>query len=505
MASPSVTVCLVAASGDEDVQRTLASVADTGWPSEVLRLDQLVSSDPHAAWAALVGRTETDWSLLLLAGEQIGILREEWLAADLAGHDDALGVVVTGPSMPLPNPFDPGPVRLLRRVARGTSSSVPVTALAVQRADVVASLSSEAADDLLVLLARQTRGRGRSARPEELLADARLLALAGETDGAFIRAMRLTATVPATHPLVPAAARLAALTGLATGRATEARELAALMTSEEPDSVWWTTLLSFLAGDSMGLRTIVGDGGGGPRLATTWVGLSAALAAAGVERADVVLDTMAESLGPRTGPAEAAKLIEQWCLKGRPVEELLDRWPASADRALVGYLDLDPAASDLATWLCVAAAYRETRGLTGALVKRLVVLAPRLTAEVALEWTRVLAASSFARESLVRRQASAVELPAVRRVLAAAIAVGVLEDGTGRQVLASMGPRVPEHDFSNLLLAVDALAQDALPDVLDALGTTAERARHLADLLRGFGAVERAAAMDALLAGFEGT
>ena len=504
MASPPVTVCVVAASGEQDVQRTLASVAEAGWPTEVLRLDQLTSSDPNAAWAALVGRTQTEWSLLLLPGEEAGVLRDEWLAADLAGEDDALGAVLTGPMMPLPNPFDPGPVRLLRKVARGSSSSVPVTALAVQQPDVVAPLSPQVAADLLVLLATQTRNRARSARPEELLADARLLALAGETDGAFVRAMRFVAAVPGSHPLIPVAARLGALTGMATGRASEARELAALMSSEEPDAIWWTTLLSFLAGDSVGLRTIVGGGVGERRLATTWADLSTALAAAGVERSDVLLDAMAESLGPRTGPADATKLIEQWCQKGRPVDELIRRWPASADRALTGYLELDPVGSDLLIWLQVAEAYREVRGLTGALVKRLVALAPRLTAEAALDWTRALADSSYAKESLVRRQAAATSLPEVRRVLAAAIAVGVLNDGSGHQVLARCGPQVPEQDFENLLVAVDVLARSALTDVLTALGSTPERARSLASLLRSLGAADRAGAMEELAARLAG-
>ncbi len=504
MASPPVTVCVVAASGDEDVLRTLASVAETGWPTEVLRMDQVVSSDPYAAWAALLGRTKTEWSLLLLAGEEAGIVRDEWLAADLGGDDDALGVVLTGPSMLLPHPFDPGPVRLLRRVARGTSSSVPVTALAVQQPEFVRPLAPQTATYLLGLLATQTRVRARAARPEELLADAQLLALVGEADGAFVRALRFVAAVPETHPLIPVAARLGALTGLVTGRAAEARELAALMASEEPDSVWWTTLLSFLAGDAVGLRTIAGAGLGERRPASTWADLSTALAAVGVERSDVVLDNMAESLGPRTGTADAAKLIDQWGKKGRPLEELIRRWPASAERALGGYLDLEPVGSDLLIWLQVAAAYREVRGLTAALVKRLVVLAPRLTAEAALDWTRALADSTFAKESLIRRQAYAANLPEVRRVLAAAIAVGVLDDSAGHEVLTRCGPKVPEHDFHNLLGAVDVLARVALPEVLTSLGSTSERASSLAALLRTLGATQLAIAMEELAAKHSG-
>ena len=505
MASPPVTVCVVAAAGDVDVQRTLASVAETGWATEVLRLDELGSSDPNAAWATLIGRTRTAWSLLLLPGEEVGVLREEWLAADLEGEDDALGVVVTGPSMPLPNPFDPGQVRLLRREARGTSTSVPVTALVVQRPEVVSPLSAQDSRSLLVLLAGLTRSRARTATPEELVADARLLTLAGETDGAFVRAMRVLADVPATHPLVPTAARLAALAGLATGRAPEASQAGGLMSSDEPDSVWWTTLLLFLANDSMGLRTVIGDADAENRRASTWADLSVALAAAGVERTDVVLEAMYESLGPRTVLADAAKLIEQWALKGRDVEDLVRRWPASADRVLVAYLDVDPSPSALGTWLLVAAAYRDTRGLTSSLVKRLVALAPRLSAEAALDWSRLLAASPYAKESLVRRQATAASLPEVRRVLAAAIAVGALDDASGQQVLARLGPEVPEHDFQNLVVAVDVLARPALAEVLVALGSTPARARRLADLLRSLGAPERAAAMDEQVRRLEGS
>jgi hypothetical protein len=505
MASPPVTVCVVAAAGDADVQRTLASVAETGWATEVLPVRDLVSADPNAAWASLLGRTRTAWSLLLLPGEEVGVLREEWLAADLAGEDAALGVVLTGSPMPLPNPFDPGQVRLLRTEARGTSSSVPVTALVVQRPEVVSPLSVQDSQSLLVLLAELTRSRARTATPEELVADAQLLALAGETDGAFVRGMRFLEAVPVSHPLVPTAARLAALAGLATGRAPEASRMAALMSPEEPDSVWWTTLLLFLANDSMGLRTVIGDADAERRRAGTWADLSVALAAAGIERADVVLEAMYESLGPRTVLADAAKLIEQWVAKGRDVEDLVRRWPASAERALLAYLDLDPSPSALGTWLLVAGAYRDTRGLTSSLVKRLVALAPRLTAETALEWSRLLAASSYAKESLVRRQATAASLPEVRRVLAAAIAVGALDDPSGQQVLARLGPLVPEHDFQNLVVAVDVLARPALAEVLVALASTPARARRLADLLRSLGAPDRAVAMDEQARRLEGS
>lgn len=505
MASPPVTVCVVAAAGDADVQRTVASAAETGWATEVLAVRELASTDPNAAWATLVGRTRTTWSLLLLPGEELGVLREEWLAADLAGEDDALGVVLTGPSMPLPNPFDPGQVRLLRTEARGTSSSVPVTALVVQRPEVVSPLSVPDSQALLALLAGLTRSRARAATAEQLLADAQLLALAGETDGAFVRVLRLLADVPATHHLVPSAARLAALAGLATGRAPEASRLAALMSPEEPDAVWWSTLLLFLANDATGLRAVVGDVDPERRRASTWADLSVALAAAGIERSDVVLEAMFESLGPRSVLADATKLIDQWVALGRDVEELVRRWPASADRALIAYLDVDPTPAALGTWLLVAGAYRDTRGLTSSLVKRLAALAPRLTAEVALDWSRRLAASPYARESLVRRQALAASLPEVRRVLAAAIAIGALEDPSGQQVLARLGPAVPEHDFQNLVVAVDVLARPALAEVLVALASTPDRARRLADLLRSLRAPDRAAAMDERVRQLEGS
>lgn len=492
----SVTACIVPVGTSPDLEKTRDSVAARRWEVAELALADLESLATHEVWTKACASVSTDWCLLLLPGETVEVIRDEWLASDLADTSvQALSVIVDRRGTPLPRLFDPGDVRLLRRdaVARQERpSGARRTAVRVLSDPGAHTVDTSVKEAILSLVGRDHASRQVPSNAEQLFADACALAAVGELDAAFIRGRRLLREA-VDHPLVPAAARLVTLTGLATGRSSEAALAAAEWAAVDPPGAWWQSLSALLTKDFPLLR-IIADSDAEHPADGSWRRLAADLALVGLDNAGLIADATLDSMGPQSSEALAHQLVHMWQQLGRPAEELVRGWPREADQVLLALLDT-PVTEPHEQWLALVAGYASVRGLPARLLRRLVGLAPRMSLSEALSWTALVQGTAHRQESLLRRRAASDQLPAAERALTAAAAVHAFDDRAAQAILLEQAAAVPVPALRALLLAVDQLAPTVLPLLIEGACSTSDRARALADLLEEFGAPEQAEAL----------
>ena len=448
-----------------------------------------------------------------MAGERVDVPDAGLLATVLDGAAGGLDPWRRGPALTVPDPVAPSAARVVPTATGVTWSfdgllaeADPGTAtpalLLTERPRRVPVDATEAAW-LQALVSRRTRERSGPGSYADALLDALALAWAGEHDAALVRAAAVLERATLPHPARVLAARLAVVTGLAAGRVPRAAAAGRVWVREspgDPAAAAWLLMAAGLSGDLRGVAELGGEerepGAGDPWFAAAAAGPPVtAVVKSGVE-VDALLELLATTPIESFTAATLFRIVSRWYDSGRPMQDLLGRWPEAARPTLLQVLEQAPLGVG-PWWLALAQAWSETYGMSSGIAARVLATASQLEDEEALRWTGMMVQAGVRDLSPLRERATSPAVPARSQAVAAALGVEVFEDPESLPLLRDSAARVPVEELRDLLLTLDELAPALLPTVVTHAASTPSRTRYLADLLDEFGATEEAAALRA--------